>query len=392
MFITDETADETYDSTALPAPRTLEESGLRLDLVIQLVIKALHFAGELSGVQIADRLGLPFSVIEPAIDALKTQHLCEIVGGSTLGAPSYRYRITQLGRERAHIFLEMNMYTGVAPVPVTQYRRYMMAFQAANPGLVSRDQVREAFSHLVLSQRVLDQLGPAVNARPLALRVRPARQRQDRHLAGDRQPALRRDLDPARPRRGRQHHPDVRPGQPRAAPAARGQHEPRVAGNTRQALGLLPPPAGHRRRRAHARRARSGLQPGRQVLPRADSARRQRRRARHRRLRPAAVLAARAPQPLDHAARKPRGLPDAPVRSESGRAVHGARHLRDEHQAGGAGRRGVPATYSLQGLRGEPDDGRLHADFPERLPGARSRVRSRARQASARARVSRERH
>ena len=63
------------------------------------------------------------------------------------------------------MFLETSMYTGVAPVPVTQYRRYMMAFQAANPGLVSRAQVREAFSHLVLSQRVLDQLGPAVNAR-----------------------------------------------------------------------------------------------------------------------------------------------------------------------------------------------------------------------------------
>ncbi len=61
MFIT-ETADESLDIAALPAPRTIEESGLRLDLIIQLVIKALHFAGELTGVQIADRLGLPFSV------------------------------------------------------------------------------------------------------------------------------------------------------------------------------------------------------------------------------------------------------------------------------------------------------------------------------------------
>ena len=69
MFITDETADETLDITSLPAPRTLEEAGLRLDLIIQLVIKALHFAGELAGVHIAERLGLPFSVIEPAIDS-----------------------------------------------------------------------------------------------------------------------------------------------------------------------------------------------------------------------------------------------------------------------------------------------------------------------------------
>ena len=88
MFITEPVADDTYDINALPAPQSLEEAGLRLDLIIQLVIKSLHFAGELTGVQIADRLGLPFSVIEPAIEALKAQHLCEIVGGSTVGAPS----------------------------------------------------------------------------------------------------------------------------------------------------------------------------------------------------------------------------------------------------------------------------------------------------------------
>src|SRR6188768_61435 len=86
------------------APATLAETGLRLDLVAQLLVKALHFAGELTGFELAERLGLGFSVIEPCIDSLKAQRLCEIVGGSSLGAPSYSYRITQLGRERAGSF------------------------------------------------------------------------------------------------------------------------------------------------------------------------------------------------------------------------------------------------------------------------------------------------
>jgi predicted ATPase with chaperone activity len=148
-----------------PPPRTLAEAGLSLDLTIQLVLKTLHFAGELTGVDLARRLGLAFSVIEPAIDALKQQRQCEIVGGSLIGASSYRYRISDSGRTRAMLFLENNHYVGVAPVPLKQYTQYMHRFDRSVPLNATRNRVREAFSHLVLSDRVLDQLGPAINAR-----------------------------------------------------------------------------------------------------------------------------------------------------------------------------------------------------------------------------------
>ena len=49
-------------------------------------------------------------------------------------------------------------------MPFEQYRRYMLNFQKAAPRTATRDRVREAFKHLVVSQRVLDQLGPAINA------------------------------------------------------------------------------------------------------------------------------------------------------------------------------------------------------------------------------------
>jgi len=148
----------------IPAPRTLAETGLRADEILHLLVKALHFAGELIGLELADRLGLGFSVIEPGIEMMKTQRLCEIVGGTSLGPPSYRYRITQLGREHANTFLERNMYTGVAPVPLDQYRRYMTDFKKTTERPASRREVKDAFAHLVLSDRVLDQLGPAINA------------------------------------------------------------------------------------------------------------------------------------------------------------------------------------------------------------------------------------
>jgi hypothetical protein len=163
-------ADETRgtaDRTAqlVPAaPSTLAATGLSLDLVVQLALKLLHYSGELTGIEMARRLGLEFPVVEPALDFVKRLHQCEIVGGSGIGGPSYRYRITDAGRQRAMLFLDNNQYTGVAPVPLGQYVAYLEAYRAAVPRSITRARVREAFSHLVLSERVLDQVGPAIGA------------------------------------------------------------------------------------------------------------------------------------------------------------------------------------------------------------------------------------
>jgi predicted ATPase with chaperone activity len=147
------------------APATLEESGLSLDVVLQLALKTLYFAGELTGSAWASRLGLQYAVIEPAVDAIKAQHHCEVVGGALIGGASFRYRITDAGRTRAALFLEHNHYVGVAPAPVSQYQDYMNRFRRVVPKSATPDRIREAYADLVLTDRVLDQLGPAVNAR-----------------------------------------------------------------------------------------------------------------------------------------------------------------------------------------------------------------------------------
>jgi predicted ATPase with chaperone activity len=146
------------------APITLEETGLTVDLLLQLTLKHMHFAGELTGSELARRLGLRFTAIEPAVHALKSQHQIEIVGGTMAGPASYRFRITDKGRSRVTIFLEHNQYVGFAPVPLARYVEYLHDWTKVAPHTATRTRVREAFKHLVLGQRVLDQLGPAINA------------------------------------------------------------------------------------------------------------------------------------------------------------------------------------------------------------------------------------
>jgi predicted ATPase with chaperone activity len=152
-------------STVMPAaPRTLEATGLPFDLVHQLVLKTLHLTGELTGNDLAARLGVVFSVIEPCLDLLRRERHCQAVGG-TIGPSSSSYRLTDVGHDRAATYVGQNPYVGKLPVPLNQYTEYMQTVGRQSMQPVTHESVRRAFSHLVLSDRVLDQLGPGIAAR-----------------------------------------------------------------------------------------------------------------------------------------------------------------------------------------------------------------------------------
>ncbi len=146
------------------APKTLEDTGLAPELVYQILTRTMHVAGANTGSELASKLGVAFTVIEPLIDILKRDRHLEIVGGA-IAPQSYVYRLTEAGHARAAEFSEQSQYVGSLPVPLSQYKAYMDAFHRAATPHVTRQAVRDAFQHLVLSDRVLDQLGPAIAAR-----------------------------------------------------------------------------------------------------------------------------------------------------------------------------------------------------------------------------------
>ncbi len=150
---------------AAPAPRapsTIEETGLAPDQISQLVVKMLY-GGEASGLTVADRLRLSFAMLEPLVEHLRAEHLVEVRGSAGSGSAGYRFALTDLGRDRARLYLDANAYVGPAPVPLATYVDAMHALAAAR-GYIDRDRIRQGFAHLVVPDDVLDQLGPAVNA------------------------------------------------------------------------------------------------------------------------------------------------------------------------------------------------------------------------------------
>jgi len=106
---------------------------------------------------------LPYTIVDELLEFVKAEKLCEVKGMAGIGKSAYKYAITSLGRDRAREFLEINQYTGPAPVPLAQYVE-MIKNQNAARSYITKETIAKNFSHLVLSKQMLDTLGPAINS------------------------------------------------------------------------------------------------------------------------------------------------------------------------------------------------------------------------------------
>jgi len=152
----------TDELAAPPLPHTVAETGLSVDQIEQLITKTLH-TGELTGVTLAERICLPYSLLEPLIERLRAERLIEVRGATGSGTAGYRYALTDLGRDRATQYLEINRYDGPAPVSLASYVAMMGTLRQAR-GYIDRERLEEGFSHLDVPGSLFDQIGPAVNA------------------------------------------------------------------------------------------------------------------------------------------------------------------------------------------------------------------------------------
>ncbi len=148
----------------LKEPRSVEATFIPREFISALALKTIYFSGMMEGWQVARSLRLHFAnIVEPILQELKIQHLLEVTGGSNLNRASYQYVITDKGSLRARELLERNRYVGPCPVTMEHYVAVVRA-QARNRPQVQEGQVRRALHDLILSQDVIDRVGPAVNS------------------------------------------------------------------------------------------------------------------------------------------------------------------------------------------------------------------------------------
>lgn len=129
----------------------------------QIVLKTLYFRGDLTGRLLANALGVNYSVIEPVISHLKRQHHLVVRASLGLGDISATFTLTDEGRVLAKQYSEINSYSGRIPVPLDQYTS-SVAMQRHRGNWLTIDMLRKAFGHMVVQDRLLWQVGPAVNS------------------------------------------------------------------------------------------------------------------------------------------------------------------------------------------------------------------------------------
>ena len=120
-------------TVAMPrAPESVGEIGLSPSFLLEHVIKVIHYAETPTAEHVARVVGLPTRIIVELLDALKSDRMCEIIGGSTYDLSStYRFRLTEKGRARAEEALAHCRYAGAAPVTITQYERVISSLGAS---------------------------------------------------------------------------------------------------------------------------------------------------------------------------------------------------------------------------------------------------------------------
>src|SRR4029079_1174845 len=152
-----------HEVLAPTKPTSIEDTGIGPDTITSLIVKWLN-AGEASGMDLADRIRLPYGILEPLIEHLRVEHLVEVKRAVGTGTAGYRYCLTGSGRERALRYFTACAYVGAAPVPLDQYTSYLDILRK-QPWAVGREEIAAGFSHLIMEPDMFDQLGPAVASR-----------------------------------------------------------------------------------------------------------------------------------------------------------------------------------------------------------------------------------
>jgi hypothetical protein len=147
----------------LNAPTDLQETGLTSTLVEDHLIRTVYFANELVAAELAQECGLPYMVLDPMLKALTKDLYLDVKGQRGVGDMGYIYCLSGKGKARAAECLQRSWYRGTLPVPLDRYVAAIRA-QTVRNVVVTSDSIRGAFADLIIKEKILDQLGPAVNS------------------------------------------------------------------------------------------------------------------------------------------------------------------------------------------------------------------------------------
>jgi len=158
------------------APRRLEDTGIDPMNLLQLMMKGM-FAENLETVAgLAEAMMLFSSVVKPLMEEALDRQWVEAVGQVSGGAGALgetRYALTKDGRRWTQEAMDLCQYFGPAPVSLEAFQERILLQRMTNEW-ISRPVMLEAFGDLVIPERFVSRLGPAINSATALLIYGPA--------------------------------------------------------------------------------------------------------------------------------------------------------------------------------------------------------------------------
>lgn len=143
-----------------PAPESVLELGVQRSVVQQLALKTIHIAAPATLLDLASEMRVEYSVALELYRELRSDQLIETTG---MRSNVPEIRLTSAGRSRALALWAENQYVGAVPVPLEDYVQQVQQ-QSLSGVKVHWPDISRAFSHLVLEEQMLRQLGTALNS------------------------------------------------------------------------------------------------------------------------------------------------------------------------------------------------------------------------------------
>src|SRR5579862_9871464 len=138
-------------------PQTFEELGISQSLVLDLVLRRLLLEGFSNLHSLSRTLKLSVPILNIVFNHMRQQQMIDVKG---MIGNDYHFTLSQAGKTLAAERFQITQYAGAAPVSLKDYAAATKS-QAAEVR-IDRKALRSALSDLVVSDQLLDQLGPAL--------------------------------------------------------------------------------------------------------------------------------------------------------------------------------------------------------------------------------------
>lgn len=144
-------------------PTVIEETGLNRTFLSENILRTIYNQSRATGSEIAQHVRLFYGVVEPLIQDLRRAEYIDIIGQRGYGDINYEYILTSRGSQAVVEAMQKTQYNGPCPVPFDAYVDSVRK-QTIKSVVVTRRNIRQAFSDLVMSEAILNEVGPAVNS------------------------------------------------------------------------------------------------------------------------------------------------------------------------------------------------------------------------------------